>query len=89
MSDVTPTTLGGLCVRDCFNRHVHPIELGAEWQQYTIAWSDFVQQGTPSTLAFDPKRLWGIDFVLEAGSTPFELWLDDVSFVQHVSNIAR
>ena len=89
MSDVTPTTLGGLCVRDCFNRHVHPIELGAKWQQYTIAWSEFVQQGTPSTRAFDPKRLWGIDFVLEAGSTPFELWLDDISFVQHVSNIAR
>jgi hypothetical protein len=81
MIDVTPVSNGGICDNDCFKRHLRQIELGPEWQHYAVAWSDLVQYVTPSTLAFDPRRLWGIDFVVVAGSTPFELWLDEVSFL--------
>ena len=89
MSDVTPVSIGGLCESACFKRHQRQLELSPEWQHYALAWSEFVQYVTPSTLAFDPKRLWGIDFVVEAGSTPFELWLDDVNFLPRASATTR
>lgn len=89
MSDVTPVSNGGLCERDCFKRHQRQIELSPEWQHHTVAWSEFVQYVTPSTLAFDPKRLWGIDFVVAAGSTPFELWIDDVNFLPRTEATTR
>ncbi len=82
MMDVIETKWGGLCEKDCYDRHLAAVNLTAEWRRYTARWEELAQAGWGHRIAFDPKRLYSIDFAVEVPDTPIELWIDDVEFLE-------
>jgi hypothetical protein len=82
MVDVVPVAVGGTCQSDCFGNHLKTIELGARWQRYVVRWADFQQPGFGKKVDFNPKRLRSILFSVAASDTPFDLWLNEVSFLK-------
>jgi len=82
MIDVQDVKYGGLCTKDCYNTHRAVITLGKTFERHTVRWEDLRQlfQGGPP-IAFDPRRVRFIEFGVAPGDTPFDLWIDDVSFI--------
>jgi hypothetical protein len=78
---VIPVFEGGTCERDCYNSHVAKLELGREWRDYQVGWADLRQRGIDRP-ALDPSRLHSIAFLIRAEDTPYDVWLDDVGFVE-------
>jgi hypothetical protein len=82
MIDVQDVKYGGLCRNDCYNSHRSAVTLGKSFQKFTIRWDDLkqlYQSGTPIPL--DPKRIRFLEFGIAAEDTPFDVWVDDVSFL--------
>ena len=82
MIDVQDVKYGGLCRNDCYNSHRKAVTLGKGFQKYTIPWDDLkqlYQAGPP--IALDPKRIRFLEFGIAAEDTPFDVWIDDVSFL--------
>lgn len=82
MIDVQDVKYGGLCRNDCYNSHRSEVTLGKSFQRFTIRWEDLRQlypAGTPIPL--DPKRIRFLEFGIAAEDTPFDVWVDDVSFL--------
>jgi hypothetical protein len=83
MLDDQEVVYGGLCTKDCYNTHRKVVALGKAWQRYSIRWEDLHQlydAGPP--LTFDPRRVRFLEFGVGPESTPFDFWLDDVSFLE-------
>ena len=83
MLDIQDVRYGGLCKTDCYNAHRKVVELSKSWKEYTVRWEDLHQlyeAGPP--LAFDPSRVRFLEFSIAPEDTPFDLWIDDVSFVK-------
>lgn len=82
MIDVQDVKYGGLCRNDCYNSHRAAVTLGKGFQKFTIRWEDLKQlyrSGDPIDL--DPKRIRFLEFGIAAEDTPFDVWIDDVSFL--------
>jgi hypothetical protein len=79
---LVPREQGGTCQRDCFNVHVKKVELSARWETYEVNWSDVVQRGYGMP-PFDPSRLNSLQFLVRPEDTPYDLWFDDIRFLQH------
>ena len=82
MIDVQDVKYGGLCASDCYDTHRKIIPLTAGFKKYTVRWEDLQQlfvAGPP--VAFDPRRVRFLEFGVAPESTPFDLWVDDVSFI--------
>lgn len=77
---VIPIAEGGTCERDCHNPHVAKVELTDEFQSYELRWSELRQRGMERP-ALDPSRLHSIAFLIRPEDTPYDVWVDDVSFV--------
>jgi hypothetical protein len=82
MIDIMEQKWGGLCVEDCYDRHVAPADLTSEWKLYRFLWKDLEQSGWGHQVPFDPTRLLSIGFSVEVPDTPSDLWIDDVRFIQ-------
>jgi len=82
MIDVQDVKYGGLCAKDCYNTHRAVVALGKTFERYAVRWEELRQlyPGGPPTV-FDPRRVRFIEFGVAAGDTPFDLWIDDVSFL--------
>lgn len=81
---VVPVAWGGTCTEGCYNVHQKKIDLTATWQSFTVPWSELRQRGY-ETAPLDPTHIHDIAFMVQAADTPFDLWIDDVSFVpRHV-----
>jgi hypothetical protein len=83
MLDVQDEKYGGLCKTDCYNTHRKVVELSKSWKEYTVRWEELhqlYQAGPP--LDFDPSRVRFLEFGIGIEHTPFDLWIDDVSFVK-------
>lgn len=85
MLDDQDVKYGGLCANaaDCYNTHRKVVALGKTWKRYGIRWEELHQlydAGPP--LTFDPRRVRFLEFGIGPESTPFDLWLDDVSFLK-------
>jgi hypothetical protein len=76
-----PAEYGGTCAKDCYNAHQKKIELSSQWRTYSVKWSEMYQRGYNQP-AFDPARLNSLSFAILPGDTPFDIWLDDVKFVE-------
>jgi hypothetical protein len=77
---VVPTKWGGTCTEHCYDAHQKKIDLGAAWHAYRVPWSEFRQRGyhTPD---LDPTRIHDLAFSVQPSDTPFDFWIDDVSFL--------
>ncbi len=83
MIDVQDVKYGGLCKTDCYNTHRKVVELSKSWKEYTVRWEELHQLYTAGPpLAFDPTRVRFLDFGIDPEHTPYDLWIDDVSFVK-------
>jgi hypothetical protein len=78
---VIPIAEGGSCEADCHNPHVAKIELDAAWRTYQVRWSELRQRGAISK-ALDTQRLHSLAFLIRPEDTPYDVWLDDVRFLQ-------
>ena len=81
MIDVQDAKHGGLCTADCYDTHRKIVELGSSFREYRVRWEELRQlydAGPP--VAFDPKRVRFLEFGVAPEHTPFDLWIDDVTF---------
>jgi hypothetical protein len=83
MIDVQDVKYGGLCSKDCYNTHRAVITLGKTFERHVVRWKDLQQlfEGGPP-VTFDPKRVRFIEFGVAPEDTPFDIWIDDVTFVR-------
>jgi len=79
---VIPIAEGGSCEVDCYNPHVAKIELESAFRTYQVRWSDMRQRGIGKP-ALDTRHLHSLAFLIRAEDTPYDVWLDDVRFLQH------
>jgi len=82
MIDVQDVKYGGFCQTDCYDTHRKIIELTPVFQRYVVRWEELQQlfvAGPP--LAFDARRVRFLEFNIAAKDTPFDVWIDDVSFL--------
>jgi hypothetical protein len=85
MIDDQEVKYGGFCANAavCYNSHRKLVELGKTWKRYSVRWEDVHQlydAGPP--LSFDTRRIRFLEFSIGPESTPFDVWLDDVSFLK-------
>jgi hypothetical protein len=78
---VIPIAEGGSCEVDCYNPHVAKIELESAWRSYQVRWSEVRQRGIGKP-ALDTHHLHSLAFLIRAEDTPYDVWLDDVRFLQ-------
>ena len=85
MIDVQDEKYGGFCKAepDCYNTHRKLVALSKTWKHYVVRWEELAQlykAGPP--IDFDPRRVRFLEFGIGPESTPFDVWIDDVSFVK-------
>jgi len=78
---VIPIAEGGSCELDCHNPHVAKVELESSFRTYQIRWSELRQRGIGKP-PLDAQRLHSLAFLIRAEDTPYDVWLDDVRFLQ-------
>ena len=78
---VIPIAEGGSCEVDCHNPHVAKIELESAWRTYQVRWTELRQRGIGKP-ALDARHLHSLAFLIRPEDTPYDLWLDDVRFLQ-------
>jgi hypothetical protein len=82
MIDVQDVKYGGFCQTDCYCSHRQVIELGSSFKKYVLRWEDLKQLfDAGPRVDFDPRRVRFLEFGIEPGSTPFDIWIDDVAFI--------
>ena len=65
---------------DSNNSFGYPAPLELTWQTYRVPF-DSVVNSSDATLKIDTSRIVTVQFLFNAGSGVFDLWLDDVSFI--------
>jgi len=78
---VIPPSEGGSCLTDCYNPHVVKIELESTWRTYQVRFRDLRQRGIGKP-ALDPRRLHSLAFLIRPEDTPYDVWLDELRFLQ-------
>jgi hypothetical protein len=77
---VIPVAEGGTCERDCHNPHVAKVELTGDFRSYQLRWSELRQRGMDRP-PLDASRLHSIALLIRPEDTPYDVWVDDVSFL--------
>ena len=78
--DEVPTEYGGTCKQECYNTHQKKVNLSARWQTYAVLWGEMRQRGY-NAKPLDVTRSNGLAFLIQSSDTPYDLWIDDVTFV--------
>jgi len=78
---VIPIAEGGSCEVDCHNPHVIKIELESAWRTYQVHWTELRQRGIGKP-GLDVSRLHSFAFLIRPEDTPYDVWLDDLRFLQ-------
>ncbi|HET9958139.1 MAG TPA: hypothetical protein VFQ61_26770 [Polyangiaceae bacterium] len=76
---VIPPSGGGTCKDDCHNPHVHKVDLDGTWKRYTVSFSELTQRGYGHR-GLDPSQLNSVAFFVRSEDTPYDVWIDDVTF---------
>ncbi|MEE9385413.1 MAG: hypothetical protein V3V08_18555 [Nannocystaceae bacterium] len=83
IASVLPVADGGSCQAGpeaaCYDAHGTKITLGSEWQQYSIPFSQLLQEGWGAVQAFAPGELMGLQFQVATG-VAFEFSIDSLHF---------
>ncbi len=76
-----PPEGGGTCQgSDCYNVHVKKFDLPAQYVIVQARWFEFQQRGYGRP-PIDPGQLHSIAIFVKPEDTPYDLWLDDVRFI--------
>lgn len=76
-----PAEGGGTCQgSDCYNVHVKKFDVPAQWVTLSARWFEMQQRGYGRP-ALDPAQLHSIAIFVRPEDTPYDLWIDDVRFV--------
>jgi hypothetical protein len=78
---VIPIAEGGSCEVDCHNPHVVKLELEAVFRTYQVRWTELRQRGIGKP-PLDPSRLHSLAFLIRPEDTPYDVWLDELRFLQ-------
>jgi hypothetical protein len=78
---VIPVEWGGSCVEECYRGHAKEIELEASWRNYELRWEELEQWGKPRR-PLDPTRVQSLVFSVLPEDTPYDFWIDDMSFLR-------
>ena len=78
---VIPIAEGGSCEADCYNPHVAKIELESVGRTDQVRWSELRQRGIGKP-ALDARHLHSLAFLIRPEDTPYDVWLDDLRFLQ-------
>jgi hypothetical protein len=81
MTQVVAEEFGGSCSHDCYDGHAKRIKLSRDFQHFVVQWDELKQTGFGTPLAFDARSLDAIEFSVLPEQTPFDFWIDDVSFI--------
>lgn len=79
---VIPIAEGGSCQSECHNPHVAKIELESGWRTYRVRWNELRQRGIGKP-ALNARALHSLAFLIRAEDTPYDVWLDELRFLQH------
>jgi endoglucanase len=82
VTQVVSEEFGGSCQHDCFDSHTKRIKLSRNFEHIVVRWEELKQTGFGEAVPFDPHSLDSIEFSVLPEQTPFDFWLDDVSFSQ-------
>jgi hypothetical protein len=77
---VVSARAGGTCLHDCYNDHAHKVDLGPSFRRYEVRWRELHQRGYEMP-ALDPRKLFGLAFVVRAEDTPCDVWIDEVELL--------
>lgn len=83
MPDANTDPQGGAC-EECYNDFGADFELNEEWTRYVVKFENLKQEsgwGRPRPEQVDAKRLMGLQWQISAGSSEFDVWIDDVTFL--------
>jgi hypothetical protein len=78
--DAVPVDRGGTCTVDCYQSHLGAVVATGPWSHHELHWSELHQRGTAAPA--NPRRLSGLEFLVRAEDTPYDLWIDNVTFVR-------
>jgi hypothetical protein len=79
---VIPIAEGGNCQSDCHNPHVLKVELESGFRTYQVRFAELRQRGLGKPL-LDTHRLHSLAFLIRPEDTPYDVWVDDLRFLQH------
>lgn len=80
--DVQSPKFGGFCGGEgCYNSHRKRLSLSRTWQRYSVRWSELGQLHSGGRRPLDTQRIRFLEFTILPEDTPFDVWLDDVSFI--------
>jgi hypothetical protein len=82
MTQVVSEEFGGSCTEQCFDAHAKNIKLSRDFEHVVVRWEELRQAGFGPPLPFDARSLFSVAFSVLPEQTPFDFWIDDVSFVQ-------
>lgn len=82
MTQIAPEEFGGSCKHDCYDSHRATIPLTNDWQEHRVTWAELEQKGFGQKVPFDPRSLLSLEFTVAPEQTPFDLWIDDIRFLQ-------
>jgi hypothetical protein len=81
MIDIQDVKYGGLCEKSCFDSHRVVLTLERTFSSHLIRWEDLEQlQAKGPPIPFDPRRIRFLEFGVDPLDTPFDVWIDDISF---------
>jgi hypothetical protein len=81
MTQTAPEEYGGSCRHDCYDSHRAVVPLASNWREVRLSWAAFKQRGFGQVVPFDPRSLLSLEFSVDPEQTPFDFWVDDVSFL--------
>jgi hypothetical protein len=74
---------GGLCAGTaCYTSPSKAFDLGPRWQEYVLTFAELERLNAPPRFRFDPKRVTSFNFAIHREDTPFDVWMDDVRFIE-------
>jgi endoglucanase len=74
---------GQVC-SDCFNDFGATINVGTEWQRYTLPFRDLKQEphwGAPRKPHLNPSKVYAIHWEAKSSGSEFDFIVDDIAFV--------
>lgn len=87
--DIQSPKFGGFCSGDgCYNSHRKRVNLSPAWQRHVVRWSELEQLNPASRFPLDTKRIRFLEFTILPDDTPFDVWVDDVSFVTKAAGVS-
>jgi hypothetical protein len=84
IGDVNTHPDAGQC-KTCWNHFGKDMTFTPKWKEYVVLFSEAKQEegwGDPRPPSLTPTKLLSMDWTVKGGGQNFDLWIDDVTFVE-------